>query len=142
MKSFKTKIQNLTVLFTLLVFINGTTVDLYAQKYSIDKEQKVRKQRKPLRLKYLFKKDASKAAAKQVKKDEKHKAKVLKKEQKLNREYQKKANNNNEKGKDRKVYKRMRQYEKEAKRRRDNKPNKNWFQRLFNKDQKKKRKKE
>ncbi len=125
------------LLFILLIFVNSPS--LFAQKYSIDKQPTIHKTRKPFSFKRLFKKDASKAAAKQVRKQEKHTTKVLKNEQKNNQRYRKKANNNKEKGKERKVYTRMQRYEKESKRRRKNKPTKNFFERLFSKSKKHKK---
>ncbi len=118
--------------FLLLAFFIWSP-NLYAQKYSIDKESRAKKTRFHISFRHLFKKDATKAAAKQIKNDDKHKTKVLKNEQKNNKIYQKKANNNNETGKDQKVYVRMRKYEKQATRRRENKPTKNKFQRFFSK---------
>ena len=122
------------LIFLLLIFVNSPS--LFAQKYSIDKQSAVHKTRRPFSFKRLFKKDASKSAARQLRKQDKHTTKVLKNEQKNNKLYQKKANDNNEKGKDRKVYTRMQRYEKESKRRRKNKPAKNFFERLFSKSKK------
>lgn len=113
----------------VFVFVPSAT----AQKYSIDKEITVKKRRTPFSIKRLFKKDEAKAAAKQVRKDDKHRIKVQTQQQKNNKTYQKNANDNNEKGENRKVYTRMKSYEKQANRRRKNKPTKNFFQRLFSK---------
>ena len=126
-----TKIRKITVFIVLLFLISVNLPEVNAQRYSIDKEHKARKARKPFSFKYLFKKDASKAAARQVRKNDRRKSKALLSEQKANHKYQKKANNNKEKGQDRKVYTRMRKYEKQAERRRKNKPTKNFFERLF-----------
>ncbi len=128
-----TKLKKYYLFIVLILTLFVWSPNLYAQKYSIDKESKAKKTRIHISFRHLFKKDATKAAAKQIKKDEKHKTKVLKNEQKNNKTYQKKANNNNEKGKDQKVYVRMRKYEKQAKKRRANKPTKNVFQRFFSK---------
>lgn len=127
----KTKLRNfygLTLLFSFILVFNPTS---YAQKYSIDKEVKIKKKRRPL--KHLFKKDVAKVVARQIRKDDKHQTKVLKNEQKNNKIFQAKANDVNESGKTYKVSKRIKRYEKKSKRTRNNKREKNFFQRLFTK---------
>lgn len=129
----KTKLRNfygLTLLFSFIIVFQPST---YAQRHSIDKEVKIKKQRKPFSIKRLFKKDAKKVVARQIKKDDKHQVKVLTKEQKNNKTYQAKANDVNESGKSYKVSKRMKQYEKKSKRVRAHKREKTFFQRLFTK---------
>ena len=132
------KIRKYYLFFFLLLCFFVMSPNASAQKYSIDKETRVKKTRKPFSFKYLFKKDATKVAARQIKKDDQHKTKVMTQNRKNNSVYQKKANDDNEKGKDQKVYTRMKKYEKESKRRRKNKPTKNFFQRLFSKSKRKK----
>lgn len=127
----KTKLRNfygLTLLFSFILVFNPTS---YAQKYSIDKEVKIKKKRRPL--KHIFKKDAAKVVARQIRKDDKQQTKVLKNEQKNNKIFQEKANDVNESGKTYKVSKRIKRYEKKSKRTRNNKREKNFFQRLFTK---------
>ncbi len=126
-----TKLRKNSVFIVLLGFILINQPKLQAQRYSIDKKPKRKLSMKHFSFRRLFKNDASQAAAKQVKKDDKHMTKVMTNQQKTNRKYQKKANKDKEKGQSWKVYSRMRKYEKQAERRRHNKPDKNFFQRLF-----------
>ena len=136
----------IVLLFTLyIIFPQIAISQTKHSRYSVDNEQKKkRKVRKRFTFKGLFKKDAAKVARRQVRKDDKHRVKVEKANKKAIIQYQKKVNNNNESGKNKKVYKRMQEFDKEAKRRRHNKPSKNWFQRFFSKSKhhKTKRKKE
>ena len=132
------KIRKYYLFFFLLLSFLIMQPKLYAQKYSIDKQATTTKTRRPFSFKYLFKKDATKAAARQIKKDDKHKTKVMTKNKENNVTYQKKANNNKETGKEHKVYTRMKKYEKQSKRRRKNKPTKDFFQRLFSKSKRNK----
>ena len=136
------KINFIIVLSFLIIIVYPDSLSAQS-KYSIDKERQKRKVRKPFQFKTLFRKSAQEKAAQQICKDDRHKTKVMKNEQKAIKTYQKKANNNNEKGKNKKVYKRMREFDKVAQRRRENKPSKNFFQRLFSKQKshKKSRKK-
>jgi hypothetical protein len=126
-----TKLRKINLFIVLLLVISINQPKLYAQKYSIDKHQKTKKARRPFSFRHLFKKDASKAAARQVKKDDKRMTKAMTNEQKANKKYQKQANKDKEKGQKWKVYSRMKKYEKQAERRRKNKADKNFFQRLF-----------
>ena len=128
---YTTKLRNFYGLVLLLCFIVVVHPEVSAQKYSIDKEVKIKKKRKPFKLKYIFKKDAAKVAARQIKKDDRHKTKVLKKEQKNNAIYREKLNADNESGKSYKVSKRMKRYEKKSKRIRSNKKEKNFFKKLI-----------
>lgn len=136
------KVRKINIILILIFIISINHTPVQAQKkYSIDKERKIKKPRKHFSFRHLFKKSTSQAAAKQVRKDDKHMTKVMTAEQKANKKYQKKANSDKEKGKDWKVYKRMKKYEKQAKRRREHKHKKTFFQRLFSTQKQNKRKK-
>ena len=131
------KIRKINLFIVLLLLISFCQPQLYAQKYSIDREQKVRKLRPILNVRQWFRKDASKAAACQVKEDDKRMTKAMTNEQKANKKYQKQANKDKEKGQSWKVYSRMKKYEKQAERRRKNKSTKSFFERLFSKKKRK-----
>ena len=123
----------IVLLFSLhLIFPQTLISQTKHSKYSVDnKKMKKRKIRNRFTLKGLLIKDATKAVRKQVKEDNKRQIKGGKYNERTIFKYQKKVNNNNELGKNRKVYKRMREFSRIAKRRRHNKPTKNFFQRLF-----------
>ena len=110
-------------------------------RYAIDNEQVMKKKRKKtFSVKRLFQKDVAKVVRRQNKKEDKHRLKVAKANKKAIIKYQKRVNNNNESGKNKKVYKRMQEFDKEAKRRRHNKYTKNFFHRFFSKSKHRKTK--